>query len=291
MALASVRRAGQAEPEMSAVTHDQARAALRAAAERTARLIEGLDDIDRPIPGSEWTVGEAATHLLVGLRGYTASARGEIGPEWRQHIPDTPRYPERVSAVTAATLRAEPRRDAATLARLLQESVDIFLAATEGQPADAGIAAPWYGDGATLALSDATCLLLGEQVVHGYDIARALRRPWPIEETDACLIFQAVTTMMPRVLNPEAAGSASVACDIRLRGGPRAVLTVSDGSARVEPWTSQPVDCHLSADPAAFLLLGYGRINQWAAIARGQLLAWGRKPWRALRLRGYFFNP
>ena len=69
------------------------------------------------------------------------------------------------------------------------------------------------------------------------------------------------------------------------------MLTIKNGAATVEPWASQPVDCHLSADPAAFLLLGYGRIGQWRAIGRGQLLAWGRKPWLALRLRSLFFNP
>ena len=270
---------------------DEARAALRAAGERTARLIAGAGDLDRPVPRSEWTVGQVAAHLLVGLRGFTAAAQDPIGPEWRAHIPDTPLYSERVAAITASTLRDEPRRDAPTLERMLREGIETFLAATEKQPADKRLPAPWYADDFTLPLFQATCLLLGEQVLHGYDIAAALDQPWPIDGADACLIFQAVTTMMPMAVNPEAARGATVSCDIRLRHGPRAVLSVNNGSARVEPWASQQVDCHLWADPTAFMLLGYGRINQWTAIARGQLLAWGRKPWLALRLRSFFFDP
>jgi hypothetical protein len=39
------------------------------------------------------------------------------------------------------------------------------------------------------------------------------------------------------------------------------------------------VDCHTSADAAALLLVAWGRQSQSEAIARGKLLAWGRKPW------------
>jgi hypothetical protein len=36
------------------------------------------------------------------------------------------------------------------------------------------------------------------------------------------------------------------------------------------------------ADMVAFLLVGYGRAGQWTQIARGRLLAGGRKPWLGL---------
>ncbi len=35
----------------------------------------------------------------------------------------------------------------------------------------------------------------------------------------------------------------------------------------------------ISADPVAFLLVGYGRTGQWGQIIRGKLVASGRKPW------------
>jgi hypothetical protein len=31
--------------------------------------------------------------------------------------------------------------------------------------------------------------------------------------------------------------------------------------------------------------------SQWGLIARGKLVAWGRKPWLALRFKSFFPNP
>lgn len=75
------------------------------------------------------------------------------------------------------------------------------------------------------------------------------------------------------------------------RGGPRFVVRVDDGTVTVEPAEATKVDCRLSADPLTFVLVGYGRINQWGPIVRGKLTAGGRKPWLALRFTGLFFNP
>jgi hypothetical protein len=47
----------------------------------------------------------------------------------------------------------------------------------------------------------------------------------------------------------------------------------------------------ISADPAALLLVLYKRRSQWPAIARGKLLAWGRRPWLAFSLAGRFHQP
>lgn len=54
---------------------------------------------------------------------------------------------------------------------------------------------------------------------------------------------------------------------------------------------SRRVDCHISADPVAFFLLGSGLASQWPLIARGKLMTWGRKPWLALKLASLFVSP
>jgi hypothetical protein len=69
------------------------------------------------------------------------------------------------------------------------------------------------------------------------------------------------------------------------------VVRFNDGVAAVEPARGQTIDCHLSADPVDLMLVVYGRISQWGPIARGRLLAWGRKPWLGLRFKNLFFNP
>lgn len=47
----------------------------------------------------------------------------------------------------------------------------------------------------------------------------------------------------------------------------------------------------LWADPVDLMLVIYGRTSQWGPIARGRLLAWGRKPWLGLSFQSRFFNP
>ena len=59
----------------------------------------------------------------------------------------------------------------------------------------------------------------------------------------------------------------------------------------VEAPSARRVDCHLSVDPAAFLLVAWDRMSQWHAIPRGQLLAWGRRPWLGLRFRSLLRSP
>jgi hypothetical protein len=39
------------------------------------------------------------------------------------------------------------------------------------------------------------------------------------------------------------------------------------------------------------MLVGYGRISQWGPMGRGKLLAYGRKPWLALKLSKLLRNP
>ena len=47
----------------------------------------------------------------------------------------------------------------------------------------------------------------------------------------------------------------------------------------------------ISADPATFLLVVYGRMPLGRALLRGGILAWGRRPWLSLRFKDLFFNP
>jgi hypothetical protein len=56
---------------------------------------------------------------------------------------------------------------------------------------------------------------------------------------------------------------------------------------------SQPgaADCRLTVDPVTFLLVAYWRRSQWPGILRGQLRAWGRRPWLGPRFQGLFVRP
>src|SRR4029453_641036 len=76
---------------------------------------------------------------------------------------------------------------------------------------------------------------------------------------------------------------------VRLRGGPSFQVRFQRGTAAVGPPQPGAADCRLTVDPVTFLLVAYGRRSQWPGILRGQLRAWGRRPWlgpRFLRLSG-----
>jgi hypothetical protein len=272
------------------VDHPGARAALAGLTPRTAALIAAVDPPDRRVTDLEWTLAETAAHVIVGVRAFTDSLQGEVG-RWARHIPDSTRYRDRVAGLTSSSLAAEPCRDPAVLSRRLVEVVDAFLEVSAGRPADEPVPAPWYAPGATLPLGAATCLLLGEQVIHGWDMARTLGRPWPVTREHALLMVTVIATMMPLVVDPEAARGVRAVFALHVRGGPAFVLRVEDGRAGIEALGSQRVDCHLSGDAVSLAMVGYGRISQWRAIARGGLLAWGRRPWLGVRMRGLFFNP
>ena len=98
--------------------------------------------------------------------------------------------------------------------------------------------------------------------------------------------------MLPLVYDGTAANGQSFAIDVRLHGRPRGLgvactpetLTYSDGSP-------PNAAVHISANPVAWLLVGYGRRSQWWAAATGKIVAWGRKPWLAFRVGRLLVSP
>jgi uncharacterized protein (TIGR03083 family) len=271
--------------------HAAAMAALPAAAERTVELVRSIPDPATPIPGSDWTVGEAAAHLGVVARAFAAVAAGQpVGPTGV--APDLDDFHERLAQVNARAIAAAPARDPDRLGDRLGDGIAAFLRAVAERPGEDLVETPWYGRGVTCRLDTLTCLAIGEVVVHGYDIARALRRPWPIDPEHARLVVAGVfPAMVPLTVDTAATAGLRAAYELRVRGGPRFVVRFQDGAASVEPAGGGPVDCWISADPTALLLLGYGRTGPWGPIARGRLLAGGRRPWLALRFQRLLRNP
>ena len=180
-----------------------------------------------------------------------------------------------------------PERDGARLADLLVEETPLLFEAAARYP-DRHLV-PWHWT--TIELAPLLSTALMHSLEHGYDIAKALGRPFPIASAEARLALDGLIAILPVFLDKEAARGIRACVDMRIRGGSRAFLLLDDGEASVHPSAPRRVDCHLSADPVALFLVALGRANQWGPIARGKLVAWGRKPWLALKLTTLFPSP
>jgi len=261
------------------IDNDEVRSVLKAAAVRTERLIGSIPDPSLRTDGLDWTLGETAAHLVADIGRFGDIATGRTLPTGGI---------ERVEQVNATHLTQVRERDPVQLAGLFAEAVHQFLCDTGEHCGDDVVA--WYG-GTKINVAAATCLVLGEVLVHGYDLARTIGAPWPIEPRDACRVLDGAIWSLPSMVDADASRRVHATYDVRIRGGSRVFVQFDHGSLSVEAWQGQRPDCHIVADPVALLLVGYGRKRQWESIARGKLLAWGRKPWLGPRFVALVRNP
>lgn len=260
-----------------------ARTAVSAAGARVGSLLRGVEHPTAPALG-EWNVTDVAVHLSHVVDAVTAMARG--GGPLLGDIGELP-------GLTGMLVAGEEERDLPAVADRLEASVDNFLEVTA---AEGPGRRDWFVPGTSMPMSSLLCQVLNELVVHGRDIAVADGKRWPIERSQARLVvsgflFPALANLGRTMVHQEAAAGVRATFDVRVRGGGRAALSFDGGDLRVEAEPSGPVDCRLSVDPSAFLLVAWGRTSQWGPMARGQLLAWGRRPWLGLKLRALLKNP
>jgi uncharacterized protein (TIGR03083 family) len=262
-----------------------ARRAVAQAAPRLTAMLRSATKPDAPALGA-WDVTEVAAHISHGMDTITAMSRG--GGNILEDIAG-------LEMLTKVMVAGEGRRPLTELADRIDASVAAFLAAMEQEAAAGDTSHSWMVRGTELPLSSLTCHMLNELTVHGRDIAIGLGLPWPIDKAHAALIlngfvYPALHNLGRAMVVQEKAGDKRARFEVRLRGDGRAWASFDNGDFSVEASPQGPVDCHLSVDAEAFLLVAWGRISQWQAIPKGQLLAWGKKPWLGLQLRSWLRN-
>lgn len=261
--------------------------ALRDAVARSAELWRRIDHPDAPAPGLIWTAAETAAHVVGDLRDYTqALTRHANG--YMTHANRPTESPSRLSAmVNARHLDEVPERNLHRLADMLEEAAASYLEVAASADTSVEIPTP---NGLVIGPSTMACLLLGEQLIHGLDISRAANAPWTITPGDALLVIPGVLTVAPQYLRPSRAAGMRLSFELRMRGGAGYRMAVHDGTAVVTA-AGERADCTITADPVAFLLLGYGRIPQWSPVIHGQLRPGGRKPWLAIKFGTLLSSP
>ncbi len=260
------------------IDHARARAELPGLAERTAALIRSVPDPDASIPHSEWTITDAAAHLVCALGWFIDFAGG-----WR-----SPVQPGEGAAANARAIAELGERDSDRLAQMYLDRVQSYLDVSANLPADQPV---YWHYGVVVTLSMVSCLAVGESLVHAYDIARTAKRPWRIDPQAASLFLGAVAPILPLIVHPDKARGLRASYRLRLRGGPTFVMRIDNGKASVEPVSRNPVDVHISLDPVAAFLLIYGRVTQWSLLPQGKVLVWGHKPWLGMKFGSLLAKP
>ena len=267
------------------VDWEHAQVAVEQAARRVCHLLRTVRHPSAPALGV-WDVTDVAAHLSHAVDAVIAMAHG--GGGLLQDI-------VALSDLTEGLVQGEAERDLNVLAGRIEASASRFVELP--CPPDGSAMRTWLVRGVELPLPTLACHVLNELVVHGRDIAVAEGAPWPISRAEAVLVlcgflFPVIRHLGPMVVDQEAASGVRATYDVRVRGGCRVSLRFDDGDLSVTDGPpAGPVDCHLSVDPAAFLLVAWGRLSQWGPICRGKFLAWGRRPWLGPKLRTLLTNP
>jgi uncharacterized protein (TIGR03083 family) len=259
---------------------DQLIIAVEAAISRLCAVLRSVSNPDALAVGT-WSVRDVAAHLANGVPLYTRIVRGEGSTYTRL---------DGIAAFNAAGVAAITDRDCQALAGRIESAITDFVAAVRTTPGDPEVA--WHA-GVLLPVSSVTATLLGEALIHGYDIAQASQQPWFIPPTHAALVFSGALPMLPYFVNRAAAAGVRASFDLRLRGkdGPQVHLAFDDGTVHIASGPAESADCHLSADPTAFLLVMYGRQGPLRPALTGKVVAWGRKPWLAFRMPSLLQRP
>ncbi|MCC5478369.1 maleylpyruvate isomerase family mycothiol-dependent enzyme [Streptomyces barringtoniae] len=256
--------------------------AIRGTAEEIAALVRGASDTALAVPGSKWTVGEAAAHLAIANELMADLAAGRERP-YGDGTPQSLAEANAQSLAVFAERRAEP------LATMIEEQAEAFLDAVSRSAAPGPEPATPLG---TMNRSVLASYLLTHMLGHGYDLARALKRPHMVDRARVGLCMPFMLSVMSRVADPSATAGLAARYRIRLRGGETFGVALADGAVQVTPGAMRHrADCTILLDPVAFLLIALGRLNPWRAIAQGQILAWGPRPWLAPRFPTLFIAP
>ena len=256
------------------ITVDSLSRALAEAGGGFVSMLRRVRDPDRLAVGS-WTVGETAAHVAGSAGFFLRVAQGETSPVALDDV----------AGHNAEFLAANPERDPDVLAGRFKDGELALRAYVESLDGDPAVE---LFDGVVVPLSTLLGVELGEVLVHGYDIAGVSGLDWSIAPDHAALAVGGLLPLFPYVIDPAKATGFDARIGFRIRGGGEATLAFDDGVLRIEAVDGQRVDCRLSVDPATYLLLSFNRITPLIPTLQGKIVAWGRRPWLAVKLPSLF---
>jgi uncharacterized protein (TIGR03083 family) len=253
------------------------RAGLDRAANRVAALLRTAPDRNAKVKGLDWTVSDLGAHLVNETDRFERFGRGES-----QTLDD-------VARTNADEIATVTERDPALQAAMFLDGHARYMAAAKQHDGEDDYV--WFDSKMTWA--EAAGIYLGELNIHAVDLARTQGQKAPIAKEDALNVAYGLLPILPGFVDKERARGFNGTFKLALRGGTPLLLTFTDGEMSVGRARREgdSADCTISADPEAFLLVGYGRASQWGPILRGKIFASGRKPWLGLKFNSLLVKP
>lgn len=258
------------------------RTSVRETGDRFAELVATAPD-----PGAkvtpEWSVADTAAHLAALAWLNTTLLRPDVEPPpipgLAEKLPGT--TVDDVNALNDLTLEHFTERDAQALAGLLRDRVTTMLDAAEER--DPGETITWLG-GSRVPLAGLFAHLLNELLLHGFDVARALGRPWTVPPQDAAYFFEMFLVGISRngvgrLLDGGGAPSdRRIAVEFRSDYTEPVTLVLRNGRVTAEE-PGKDTDVRVTFDPAVFNLMLFGRVGKARAVLARKVTVGGRRPW------------
>ena len=258
-------------------SRDELRERIAVARKRFDELVRTADPLAHS-PGRDWNVQQIVAHVLTIAQRYTQFARGR---EYR-HAADA----RGVAALNQTELEAAlaPVTELADQLQALAPEMDgYFDAHSDDQPN-----IPFHAFG-FMSGNTAQTNWLGELLLHGEDIARAVKAPWELPERDMLLVSRGFPEMVPLYVHPGLSGNTNVCVALQVPAARPYLIHIHDGTAEMrERRPDDRPDAVLRLPASTMTQLLYQRIGQLSAVRRGLRLVGGRRPWVALKLTSYF---
>ncbi len=254
---------------------------LRQAVDETAGQLVGLlRSVRNPNATAigEWSIRDVAVHLADVFTNYPRYLMGD-GPLFADPMQITAHNAEVVAA--GRDMQVEEAAD-----RIASSALELSEMLATRRPDER---VTWHG-GIDLGLRTFVAVPLSDGMIHAHDIATAEDRSFKPDPAHAAATLINLADLLPHYVNPQSAAGFSAVYELRPRGGERRLLTFRNGSLTVSTEGRTP-DCIVSADAYSFMLIGYNRLGQIRAALTGKVVAWGRKPWLALKLPNLIASP
>jgi hypothetical protein len=266
------------EDEMSLLEHREPSksdltAATRDASTTVSALILAASDLERPVPRSEWSAADAAAHIAETQAIFADLVAGGSNP-----YPGP--KPRDFADMNARLLTLNPDRGSAQLATAIGTATERLLEAAEASPSGKLCASPLGTMELTSLLSYCMCHLL----IHGHGIARATGQSSPVTAQHLPLAMPFLAHATTFAYDHRQREGVDACIQFHLRGAFSFWMDFTPERAGVRFAAGCRPDCHILTDPVSFLLVVFGHQSPVSLTLHGRALAWGRRPWMALKI-------